>query len=95
MNRSQFKDPASQMCLAGAVVACWPLKQEVAGSIPFTVGTNNFVIEFAEFSKTFRENSYVGDLHCIRFYEKLLCLKTALGCLKCKLFKFKSKDCQL
>ena len=43
------------MCLVGAVVACWPLKQEVAGS----VGTNNFVIEFAEFSKIFRKNSSI------------------------------------
>ena len=31
MNWGQFKDPISHMCLAGAVVACWPLTQEVAG----------------------------------------------------------------
>ena len=26
-----IKDPVSNMCLAGAVVACWSLTQEVAG----------------------------------------------------------------
>ena len=39
MNWAQFKDPVSHMCCAGAVVACWPLTQEVArgrGSTPFT-----------------------------------------------------------
>ena len=36
MNWAQFKDPMSHMCLAGTVVACWPLTQEwVAGSSPF------------------------------------------------------------
>ena len=32
MNWSQFKDPVSDLCLAGTVVASWPLTQEVAGS---------------------------------------------------------------
>ena len=31
MNRAQFKDPVSHMCLAGAVVTFWSLTQEVAG----------------------------------------------------------------
>ena len=31
----QFKDPVSHMCLAGAVVACWFVTQEVAGSKHF------------------------------------------------------------
>ena len=35
MNWSQFKDPISHMCLAGAVVASWSLTQEVAGLSPF------------------------------------------------------------
>ena len=39
------------MCLVGAVVALWSLTQEVAGSSPFTVMTNNIVTEFAEFSE--------------------------------------------
>ena len=30
-HRAQFKDPVSRMCLAGAVVTCWSLTQEVAG----------------------------------------------------------------
>ena len=30
MNWAQFKDPVSHMCLAGAVVASWPLTQDVA-----------------------------------------------------------------
>ena len=37
MNWAQFKDPVSHMCLAGTVVACWSLTQEVAGSSPFNV----------------------------------------------------------
>ena len=56
---TQFKDPASDMCIAGTVVASWPLVQEVAGSSPLTVMTNIFVTEFAEFSETFRKNSIV------------------------------------
>ena len=38
----QFKDPVSDMCLAGAMVAFWSLTQDVAGSNPFTVMTNIF-----------------------------------------------------
>ena len=53
MNWAQFKDPVSQMCLTGTVVASWSLTQEVAGSSPFTVMTNIFVTQFAEFSETF------------------------------------------
>ena len=37
MNWAQFKDPISLMCLAGTVVACWSLTQEVTGSSPFNV----------------------------------------------------------
>ena len=54
MNKDEFKDPVSHMCLAGAVVASWSLTQEVAGSSPFTVMTNIFVTEFSE---TFSKNS--------------------------------------
>ena len=32
MNWVQFKDPVSHVCPAGAVVACWFVTQEVAGS---------------------------------------------------------------
>ena len=32
MNWAQFKDPFWHKCLAGAVVACWFVTQEVAGS---------------------------------------------------------------
>ena len=59
MNRSQFKDPVSHMCLAGTVAASWFLTQEVAGSSPFTVMTNIFVSEFSEFSETFGKISNV------------------------------------
>ena len=54
MNWSQFKDPASHMCLAGAVVSSWSLTQEVAGLSTFTVTTNIFVAKLGE---TFRKNS--------------------------------------
>ena len=55
MNWAQFKDPVSDMCLAGAVVASWSLMLEVAGSSPFTVMTNILVTEFAEFSENIQE----------------------------------------
>ena len=32
MNWAQFKDHVSHMCLAGAMVACWFVTQEIAGS---------------------------------------------------------------
>ena len=41
----------SHVCLAGIVVASWSLRQDVAGSIPFTVMTNIFVIKFSEFKE--------------------------------------------
>ena len=59
MNWAQFKDPVSHMCHASAVVASWPLTQEVADSGPFTVMTSIFVTEFAEFSETLRKNSNI------------------------------------
>ena len=43
MNWGQFKDPVSQMCLAGVVLASLTLIQEVAGSNPFTTMTNILV----------------------------------------------------
>ena len=39
------------MCFAGDMLASWSLTQEVAGLRPFTVATNIFVTEFAEFSE--------------------------------------------
>ena len=61
MNWGQFKDPVSHMCLAGAVVASWPLIGEVAGSNPFIVITNIFV------TGIFRENSNI-DTKVIKTY---------------------------
>ena len=52
MNRGQFKDPVSDMCLAGTVVASWSLMQEMAGLSTVAVISNIFITEFAEF----REN---------------------------------------
>ena len=50
MNWAQFKDPVFHMCLDGAVVASISLRGGwVPGSSPFTVMTNIFVTEFAEF----------------------------------------------
>ena len=51
MNFAQFKDPVSDMCLAGAVVASWSLTQEDAGLSPFK--ENIFVTEFAEFGENY------------------------------------------
>ena len=58
MNWAQFKDPVSDMCLAGAVVASSSLTQEVAGSIPFTVMTNIFwLLNSVNSHESFRDNS--------------------------------------
>ena len=54
-----FPNSENQIYLAGTVVACWSLTQEVAGSSPFSVMTNIFVTEFSEYSETFRKNSSV------------------------------------
>ena len=51
MNWAQPKNPVSHVRLAGTVVPFWSLTQEVAGSSAFTVITNIFVAEFAEFSE--------------------------------------------
>ena len=52
MNWAQFKDPNSHMCLAGAVVACQFLTQEVAGwQVRVLLMSIFFFIEFAEFSE--------------------------------------------
>ena len=58
----KFKVPVSHMCCAGAVVAFWPLTQEVAvGQVQVLLRIGIFFVnEFAEFSEknlqTFREN---------------------------------------
>ena len=46
---------AHTICIAGAVVACWSLTQEVAFTIPFTVMANIFVNEKSEFSENIQE----------------------------------------
>ena len=56
---SQYKDPVSHMCLAGAVVASCSLTQEVTGSSPFTAMTNILSLNSANSVKTFRGNSNV------------------------------------
>ena len=43
------------MYMSGAVVASWSLTHEVAGSSPFSVMTNIFVTEIAEFSENIWE----------------------------------------
>ena len=54
---SEFRDPASHVCLAGAMVAFWSLTQEVAGSNPCD---NKYLLYLLNSVKTFRENSIVG-----------------------------------
>ena len=50
MNWAQFKDPVSHMHLAGSTLVSYTRGSWVAGLNPFTVITNIFVTEFAEFS---------------------------------------------
>ena len=46
MNWAKFKDPVSHMCLAGAVVACWSLTQEL--QVRIILLCINFVSQFSE-----------------------------------------------
>ena len=55
MTLTQFKDPVSHMCLAGAVVTSLSVTQELAGSSPFAVMTNIFLSMNSHF--IFRKNS--------------------------------------
>ena len=69
MNWAQFKDPVSHMCLAGTVVACWSLTQEVAGwQVRVLLMSYIFVTEFAEFIEKHLGKTplvYVFDLQVI------------------------------
>ena len=55
MNWVQFKVPVSHMCLAGAVVVCWSLTEEMAGwqgFEPFYCNNKIFLsLNSAEFSE--------------------------------------------
>ena len=72
INWAQFKDPVSHMCLAGALVACWFVTQEVGGS-----NTHFFAkifFKFCRFCRFYRihlgktlmtcSNLFIWDLHC-------------------------------
>ena len=65
MNWAQFKDPIAHMCLAGTVVACWSLTQEVAGSSHFNV----IIFWSLNSVKTFRKNSSVWVLAAVTLLE--------------------------
>ena len=71
MNWAQFKDPVSHMCLAGAVVACWSLTQEVAEwQVQVLLMSSIFVTEFAEFSEKHLEKTLLkltGQVSTITF----------------------------
>ena len=60
MNWAQLKNLVSHMCLAGTVVASCFLTQKVACSSPFTVMTNMFFTECAEFSENIEGKLYYG-----------------------------------
>ena len=53
------------MCLAGDVVTSWSLMQEVVGLTLFTIMTNVFVAEFAEFIENI-ESSIVYTAYQVR-----------------------------
>ena len=57
MNWSQFKDPVSNMYLAGTVVASWSLRQEVAGWRVRAILLQWQIFLSLNSVKTFRENS--------------------------------------
>ena len=62
MNWVQFKDPISHMCLAGAVVACQFLTQEVAGwQVRVLLMTIFFVTEFVEYSEKHLGKTPIND----------------------------------
>ena len=51
------------MCLVGAVVASWSLRQEMTGLNPFTVMTNIFGTEFNEFKENVQRKLKCSDRH--------------------------------
>ena len=59
MNWAQYKDPVSQMCHVGAVVASWPHTQEVAD----WVRTLIFVTEFSKLGENIwgKLNYFLGE----------------------------------
>ena len=61
MNCGQFKDPASHLCLAGAVVASWSQTQDGPSLNAFTVMTN-----------IFSENSN-DTYYCVYFLGPAIC----------------------
>ena len=54
---SEFRDPASHVCLAGAMVASCSLTKQVAGSNSYDT---KYLLYLLNSVKTFRENSMVG-----------------------------------
>ena len=64
-NWSQFKDPVSNMCLAGAVIASKSPTLEVTGSNPLTVMANILVTEFSEFNENIK-----GNLNYVLIYVR-------------------------
>ena len=68
MNKSQFKDPFSHMCL---ILVSYTRGGWVPGSSPFTVMTNNFVTEFSE-------NIYIK----LKYHQHLWVLHPERNCYK-------------
>ena len=72
MNWAQFKDPISHTCLAGTVVACWSLTQEVAGLSLFNI--TNFL------SLNSVKNIWEKLHYCLRLYSELVTSESNTVC---------------
>ena len=70
MNCSQFEVAVSQVYLAGDAVASWSLTQELAGSNPFTLVTNNLSLNSLNSVKLFEENA---DVYQLMVYSSAEC----------------------
>ena len=53
MNWAQFKDPVPHTCLGGAVIACWFVAQELAGSNTVHISCK-IIFEFYRFCRFYR-----------------------------------------
>ena len=74
MNWGQFKDPVCYLCVAGTVVASWPLMQEVVG-LNNLFKYNIFVTEISEFTENIK-----GKLNILNVCTVLVFLLRMADC---------------
>ena len=85
MNWARFKDPICFLCLAGTVVASWPLKQQMAGSNNLFKIQYFFSLNLANSVKTYKKNSIVSD-------QDLILVRCSNATVSMKAIEWKNKN---